>query len=68
MFAHRADVIKRRRNRLHLAPRRSGVLRALGGLIDYAVGEPLHFAMTRRMMLGLKERAEGSARAGARIR
>ncbi len=42
------------------APRRSGVLRAVGGLVDYAVGEPLHFAMTRRMMLGLKERAERS--------
>lgn len=40
------------------APRRSGVLRAAGGLIDYVLGEPLHFAMTRRMMLGLKQRAE----------
>lgn len=40
------------------APRRSGLLRALGGLIDYVFGEPLHFAMERRMMLGLKERSE----------
>lgn len=45
-----------------LAPRHSGVLRALAGLIDYAVGEPLHFAMVRRMMLGIKARAEGSSR------
>ncbi len=41
-----------------LAPRRSGVLRALGAAIDYTVGEPLHFAMVRKMMLGIKERAE----------
>ena len=41
-----------------LAPRRSGVLRALGAAIDYTVGEPLHFAMMRKMMLGIKQRAE----------
>jgi hypothetical protein len=41
-----------------LAPRRSGVLRTIGGLIDYGVGEPLHFAMVRKMMLGIKGRAE----------
>lgn len=40
------------------APRRSGLLRTLGGLIDYVVAEPLHFAMVRKMMLGLKQRAE----------
>jgi hypothetical protein len=40
------------------APRRSGLLRAFGGLVDYVVGEPLHFLMVRRMMLGLKARAE----------
>jgi hypothetical protein len=40
------------------APRRSGLLRVLGGLVDYVVGEPLHFVMERRMMLGLKQRAE----------
>ncbi|HET6875747.1 MAG TPA: hypothetical protein VFH70_13255 [Acidimicrobiales bacterium] len=43
-----------------LAPRRSGVLRALAGLADYAIGEPLHFAMVRRMMLGIKARGEAS--------
>ena len=43
------------------APRRSGLLRALGGAIDVVVGEPLHFAMVRGMMLGLKQRAESSA-------
>ncbi|MGB5760282.1 MAG: hypothetical protein WBM50_25425 [Acidimicrobiales bacterium] len=41
-----------------LAPRRSGMLRAVGGIVDYAIGEPLHFVMTRKMMLGLKSRAE----------
>lgn len=41
-----------------IAPRRSGLLRAIGGLIDYTVGEPLHFAMLRKMMLGIKSRAE----------
>ena len=41
-----------------LAPRRSGLLRALGALIDYTVGEPLHFAMVRKMMLGIKQRAQ----------
>jgi hypothetical protein len=45
------------------APRHSGLLRAAGALIDYAVGEPLHSAMVRRMMLGIKERAEASWRA-----
>ncbi|MGZ4576232.1 MAG: hypothetical protein ACXVX1_00600 [Mycobacterium sp.] len=44
-----------------LAPRRSGLLRGLGAVIDYAVAEPLHSAMTRKMMLGIKERAEGAA-------
>ncbi len=42
------------------APRRSGVLRAAGAAVDYIVGEPLHFAMVRKMMLGLKSRAEHS--------
>lgn len=41
-----------------LAPRRSAALRAMAGIIDYIVGEPLHFIMTRKMMLGLKSRAE----------
>jgi hypothetical protein len=41
-----------------LAPRRFGLLRAAGSLIDYVIAEPLHFAMTRKMMLGLKQRAE----------
>lgn len=39
-------------------PSRLGVLRALGGAIDYAFGEPLHFEMERKMTLGLKQRAE----------
>ena len=43
-----------------LAPRRFGVLPALGAIIDYAVGEPLHFAIVRKMMLGIKQRAEAT--------
>ena len=46
------------------APRRSGILRAIGSLIDYVVAEPLHFAMVRKMMLGLKQRAESSLPTG----
>jgi hypothetical protein len=42
------------------AARRSGILRAIGSLIDYVVAEPLHFAMVRKMMLGLKQRAENT--------
>jgi hypothetical protein len=46
---------------IHMAaPKRSGILRAIGSLIDYVVAEPLHFAMVRKMMLGLKQRAECS--------
>ena len=41
-------------------PVRFGLLRAIGAAIDYAVGA-LHFVMERKMMLGLKQRAEGAA-------
>jgi hypothetical protein len=41
-----------------VVPRRFGLLRAAAGLVDYLVGEPLHFTMERKMMLGLKQRAE----------
>ena len=41
-----------------VVPAHLGVLRALAGMIDYAFGEPLHFVMERKMMLGLKQRAE----------
>ena len=41
-----------------VVPARFGLLRAAGGAIDYAIGEPLHFVMSRKMMLGLKQRAE----------
>lgn len=44
-----------------LAPRRSMLLRAGLGVIDYVVGDPLHFVMERRMMLGLKQRSEDGA-------
>jgi hypothetical protein len=35
------------------APPRLALLRAALGVIDYLIGEPLHFAMERKMMLGL---------------
>ena len=41
-----------------LATRRFGLLHGVASAVDYVIGEPLHFAMLRRMMLGLKERAE----------
>ena len=34
------------------------ILRRVGDVIDHVVGEPLHFAMERKMMLGIKQRAE----------
>jgi hypothetical protein len=34
------------------------VLQGTGTVIDYAIGEPLHHLMERRMMLGLAQRAE----------
>ena len=40
------------------AGRRSGIIRAAGGFVDYVVGEPLHFVMVTGMMRGLKQRAE----------
>jgi hypothetical protein len=33
-------------------------------VIDYLVGDPVHFAMERKMMLGLKQRTEPSALRG----
>jgi hypothetical protein len=41
-----------------MVPRRFGLARAALGVVDYVVGDPLHFLMERRMMLGLKERSE----------
>lgn len=43
-----------------VVPRRLGMLRAIGAAVDYLFGEPLHFVMERRMMLGVKQRAETS--------
>ena len=43
------------------APRRLALLRAALSVIDYLIGDPLHFAMERKMMLGLKQRAESAA-------
>lgn len=43
------------------APRRFALLRAALSVIDYLIGDPLHFAMERKMMLGLKQRAESAA-------
>jgi hypothetical protein len=35
-----------------VAPRRSGLLQAAGSVVNYVIGDPLHFAMVRKMMLG----------------
>ena len=43
------------------APRRYALLRAALGVIDYLIGDPLHSAMERKMMLSLKQRAESAA-------
>ena len=48
----------------YAAPRRSGLLRTIGSLVDYLIGEPLHFTMVRKMMLGVKERAEATQNSG----
>jgi hypothetical protein len=42
-------------------PRRLALLRTALSVIDYLIGDPLHFAMEREMMLGLKQRAESAA-------
>ena len=42
-------------------PRRLALLRTALSVIDYLIGDPLHFAMERKMMLGLKQRAESAA-------
>jgi hypothetical protein len=44
----------------HLAPPRSFLLRTGLAVVDFLVGDPLHFVMERQMMLGLKARSEGS--------
>jgi hypothetical protein len=49
-----------------LTPRRFGLLRAAAAAFDYIIGEPLHFAMVRKMMLGLKQRAEHSSQSTIR--
>jgi hypothetical protein len=61
---HRIRLLVRDRDWGYLraaAPRRLALLRAALGVIDYLIGEPLHFAMERKMMLGLKQRAESAA-------
>lgn len=42
--------------------RKIPVLRELGAIIDYVVGEPLHHYMEKGMVLGIAERAEGRTR------
>lgn len=41
------------------------VLREVGALIDYVVGEPLHHYMEKGMVIGIAKRAEGRIGAGA---
>lgn len=42
------------------APRQLALLQAALSVIDYLIGDPLHSAMERKMMLGLKQRAESA--------
>jgi hypothetical protein len=56
----RARLLVRNRDWGYLraaAPRQFALLRISLSAIDYLVGDPLHFAMERKMMLGLKQRA-----------
>ncbi|QNN54981.1 hypothetical protein H9L09_10975 [Nocardioides mesophilus] len=50
-----------------LVPRAYVVPRLLLGAVDYLVGDPLHFVMERRMLLGLKERSEKSLSEGSGV-
>lgn len=47
-------------------PQRFALPRAALGVIDYLIGDPLHFVMERKMMLGLKQRAETAGSAAAK--
>lgn len=51
-----------------LVPRRFVVPRVVLGVGDYLVGDPLHFLMERKMMLGLKKRSEEAVSASGQDR
>ena len=56
----RARLLVRNRDWGYLraaAPRQFALLRISLSAIDYLVGDPLHFAMEHKIMLGLKQRA-----------
>lgn len=57
-------------NTTRLIIRNRGIRRPgpLGWLVNYVVFEPSHFIMERRMMLGIKERAEALARERATLK
>jgi hypothetical protein len=45
---------------VHMVSRSHVLPRLVLGAADYLIGDPLHFLMERKMMLGLKERAEST--------
>jgi hypothetical protein len=59
----RTRMLVRERDGGYLQPMvspRWALPRALLAVVDYLVGDPLHFVMERKMMLGLKQRSETS--------
>jgi hypothetical protein len=42
------------------------ILREIGAVIDYVIGEPLHHYMEKGMCIGIAERAEGRTSASAK--
>lgn len=53
--------------RLIIRNRGAGGSGPLGWFVNYAIFEPAHFVMERKMMLGIKERAEAQARERAEL-
>lgn len=53
-------IVRRRGDGWLRGVTRFPLLRALGALIDYVFGDPLHFVMERRMLKGIASRAEAA--------
>jgi hypothetical protein len=47
-------------------PARLRLLRGLASVVDYLIGEPLDSAMVRKMLIGIRERAEAPSRSTGR--